>query len=78
MGGHGLGEVLKLVQRSARRREFELRRDGAIVGWLRFPPGRRSVAEASAGAVGSLEPTAGSGRVDASAAVGGIVATGAG
>jgi hypothetical protein len=36
VGGHGRedligrGEVLTLVQRSARRREFELRRDGAL------------------------------------------------
>jgi hypothetical protein len=60
----GRGEVLPLIQRSARRREFELRRDGALVGWLRFPRGRRSVAEAWAGAVGSLALTAGSGRVE--------------
>jgi hypothetical protein len=71
MGEHGRwgvigrGEVLALIQRSARRREFELRRGGARIGWLRFPPGRRSVAEASAGAVGPLALTAGSGRVEA-------------
>jgi hypothetical protein len=62
-GGIGRGEVLTLLQRSARRREYELRRDGALLGWLRFPPGRRSAAEAWAGAVGSLALTAGSGRV---------------
>jgi hypothetical protein len=72
----GRGEVLALIQRSARRREFELRRGGARIGWLRFPPGRRSVAEASAGVVGSLALTAGSGRVEVrGGGDGGIVAT---
>lgn len=73
----GRGEVLTLIQRSARRREYELRRDGARIGWLRFRPGRRSVAEASGGAVGSVALTAGSGRVEVrgSADGGVIVAT---
>ena len=86
MGGHGRegvigrGEVLTLIQRSARRREFELCRDGAPVGWLRSPRGRRSVAEAWAGAVGSLTLTAGSGRVEVrgDGDGGAIVAAGAG
>jgi hypothetical protein len=47
MGEHGRGEVLTLIQRSARRREFELRRAGRV-------------------------------EVRAGAAVGGIVAGGAG
>jgi hypothetical protein len=76
-GVTGRGEVLTLIQRSARRREYELRRDGARIGWLRFAPGRRSVAEASGGAVGSVALTAGSGRVEVrgSADGGVIVAT---
>ena len=37
------GEVLVLTQRSVRRRDYELRRGDEVVGWVRFPPGRRSV-----------------------------------
>jgi hypothetical protein len=60
----GRGEVLVLIQRSVRRREYELRRGDEVVGWLRFPPGRRSVATAGAGATGSLTLTAARGGVE--------------
>jgi hypothetical protein len=50
MGEHGRGEVLTQIQRSARRREFELRRNGALIGWLRFPPGRGPAVVRVAGA----------------------------
>ena len=72
-GAIGRGEVLTLLQRSARRREYELRRDGAPLGWLRLPPG--SVLCLLGGFLALRELQA---EVDASAAVGGIVATGAG
>jgi hypothetical protein len=72
-GAIGRGEVLTLLQRSARRREYELRRDGALLGWLRLPSG--SVLCLLGGFLALRELQA---EVDASAAVGGIVATGAG
>jgi hypothetical protein len=50
----GRGQVLMLVQRSLRRREFELRHPDEVLGWLRFPAGRRSVAAAWAEATGPL------------------------
>ena len=57
MGEHGRGEVLTQIQRSARRREFELRRNGALIGWLRFPPGRGGSRSGGAGtAVASSPP----------------------
>ena len=55
----GRGEVLVLTQRSVRRRDYELRRGDEVLGWLRFPPGRRSAAAAWAEATGSLALTAG-------------------
>jgi hypothetical protein len=58
------GEVLVLAQRSVRRRGHELRRGDEIAGWLRFPPGRRSVATAWAEATGPLTLTAGPGGVE--------------
>ena len=56
-------EVLALTQRSVRRREYELRRGDQVIGWLRFPPGRRSTALAEGIETGSITLTAGSGRV---------------
>jgi hypothetical protein len=58
------GEALTLTQQSARRRAYELRRGDRAVGWLLFPPGRRSVALAEGGQTGSLVLTASSGRVE--------------
>lgn len=58
------GEALTLTQQSARRRAYELRRGDRVVGWLQFPPGRRSVALADGGGIGSVALTASSGRVD--------------
>jgi uncharacterized protein YkwD len=42
-GAIGRGEVLTLLQRSARRREYELRRDGALLGWLDSPEHRANL-----------------------------------
>jgi hypothetical protein len=58
------GEVLTLAQQSARRRAYRLQRGDQVIGWLQFPPGRRSVALADGGGIGSLVLTASSGRVD--------------
>lgn len=58
------GEVLTLTQQSARRRTYSLRRGDQVIGWLRFPPGRRSVALAEGDGTGSLALTASSGRVE--------------
>ena len=57
------GEVLTLVQRSARRRDYELRRGDQALGRLRFAPGRRSVAQAETGQTGALVLAAGRGGV---------------
>ena len=51
------GEVLALVQRSVRRRDHELRRGDREVGWLRFPTGRRSMAQADGDQTGLLALT---------------------
>ena len=53
------GEVLTLVQRSLRRRDYGLRRGEEDLGRLRFAPGRRSVAQAETGQTGALVLTAG-------------------
>jgi hypothetical protein len=58
------GEALTLTQQSARRRAYELRRGDQVVGWLQFPPGRRSVALAEGGGSDSVVLTASSGRVE--------------
>lgn len=63
-GALGVGETLELVQPSARRREYELRRGGQVIGWLRFPPGRRSVALAEGAGIGAFVLTARPGRVE--------------
>ena len=57
------GEVLALTQRSARRQEYELWRGDQVIGWLRFPPGRRSTALAEGIQTASITLTARSGRV---------------
>jgi len=57
------GEALTLVQRSARRRDYELRRGDQALGRLRFAPGRRSVAQAETGQTGPLVLAAGRGGV---------------
>ena len=57
------GEVLTLVQRSARRRHYGLRRGDQDLGRLRFAPGRRSVAEAETEQTGALVLTAGLGGI---------------
>jgi hypothetical protein len=58
------GEVLTLVQRSARRRDYELMRGNRGVGWLRFPPGRRSMAQAEGDQSGSLVLTVRRGGIE--------------
>ncbi len=58
------GEVLTLAQRSARRRDYELRRGDQDLGRLRFAPGRRSVAQAETGQTGPLVLAAGRGGVE--------------
>ena len=58
------GEVLTLVQRSLRRRDYQLLRADQDLGGLRFAPGRRSVARATTGQTGPLVLTAGPGGVE--------------
>jgi hypothetical protein len=58
------GAVLTVTQQSARRRAYELRRGDQVIGWLQFPPGRRSVALAEGDVIGSLVLTTSSGRVE--------------
>jgi hypothetical protein len=67
------GEVLTLVQRSVRRRDYALRRGDRDVGGLRFPPGRRAVAQAEAEGTGSLALTASRGGVEVRGGAGGGV-----
>lgn len=70
------GEVLTLVQRSARRRHYGLRRGDQDLGRLQFAPGRRSVAQAETDQTGALVLTAGLGRVEVRHRAGGaMVAT---
>jgi hypothetical protein len=63
--------VLVLTQLSARCRDYELRRGEQVIGSLRFPPARRSVALAEAGATGSFTLTGSRGRVEARGGPGG-------
>ena len=42
------GQVISLTQRSARRREYDMRAGECALGWLRWQPGRRSFAQAEA------------------------------
>jgi hypothetical protein len=70
------GEVLTLVQRSARRRHYGLRRGDQDLGRLQFAPGRRSVAQAETDQTGALVLTAGLGGVEVRHRAGGaMVAT---
>ena len=57
------GEVLTLVQRSGRRRDYELRRGDQDLGRLWFAPGRRSLAQAETAQTGPLVLAAGRGGV---------------
>jgi hypothetical protein len=52
------GELLTLVQRSVRRRDYGLRRGDQDLGRLRFTPGRRAVARAETDQTGALVLTA--------------------
>ena len=75
----GRGEVLVLTQRSVRRRDYELRRGDEVVGWLRFPPARPApTAVLLSLLAGFLALCSLQEEVDASGAIGGIVASGAG
>jgi hypothetical protein len=58
------GEVLTLVQRSLRRRDYQLLRTDRDLGRLRFAPGRRSVAQAMTDQTGPLVLTAAPGGVE--------------
>jgi hypothetical protein len=57
------GEVLTLVQRSVRRRDYVLRRGDRGLGRLRFAPGRRAVAQAETDQTGTLVLTAARGGI---------------
>ncbi|MET0478168.1 MAG: hypothetical protein ABW222_09465 [Actinomycetota bacterium] len=70
------GEVLTLVQRSARRRHYGLRRGDQDLVRLQIAPGRRSVAQAETDQTGALVLTAGLGGVEVRHRAGGaMVAT---
>lgn len=58
------GEVLALLQRSVRRRDYELRRGDRHVGWLRFPPDQRATAQAYSDQTGFLALTPSRGGVE--------------
>ncbi len=49
------GQVISLTQRSARRREYEMRAGDRALGWLRWRPGRRTFAQAEGRGVGLME-----------------------
>ena len=51
----GPGQVISLTQRSARRREYEMRAGYCALGWLRWRPGRRSYARAEGREIGPIE-----------------------
>lgn len=53
-----------LRQPSPRRRAYRLQRGDQTIGWLKFPPGRRSLALAEDEGTGSLVLTASAGRVE--------------
>jgi hypothetical protein len=69
------GEVLTLAQRSVRRRDYELRWGERRLGWLRFAPGRRSLAQAETAQTGPLVLTAARGGVEVRRRDGAPVAT---
>jgi hypothetical protein len=58
------GDVLSLVQRSVRRRDYGLRWGDQDLGRLRFAPGRRALAQAETDQTGSLVLTAVRGGVE--------------
>ena len=49
------GQVISLTQRSAWRREYEMRAGERAVGWLRWRPGRRAFAQAEGRGIGPIE-----------------------
>ena len=49
------GQAISLTQRSARRRDYEMRTAERTLGWLRWRPGRRSVAQAEGRGIGLVE-----------------------
>ena len=49
------GQVISLTQRSARRREYEMRAGDCALGWLGWRPGRRSYARAEGREIGPIE-----------------------
>jgi hypothetical protein len=51
-------------QPSLRRRAYRLQRGDQTIGWLKFPPGRRSLALAEDEGTGSLVLAASAGRVE--------------
>jgi len=54
-GTAGPGQVISLTQRSAWRREYEMRAAEGALGWLRWRPGRRSFAQGEGGGIGIME-----------------------
>ena len=58
------GEVLTLVQRPVRRRDYGLRRGDQDLGRLRFTPGRRALARAETDQTGALVLTTAQGGVE--------------
>ena len=54
-GTVGPGQVISLTQRSARRREYEMRAGDCALGWLGWRPGRRSYARAEGREIGPIE-----------------------
>ena len=49
------GQVISLTRRSAWRREYEMRAGERVLGWLRWPPGRRSAAQAEGQGIGLMQ-----------------------
>jgi hypothetical protein len=64
------GQVIILTQRSARRRDYEMQTAERTLGWLRWRPGRRSVAQAEGSGIGLVELAARHRRVVVEAADG--------
>jgi hypothetical protein len=67
------GEVLTLVQRSVRRRDYQLWRGDQDLGRLQFAAGRRALARADADQTGPLELTAGRGGVEVRSRNSGVI-----
>jgi hypothetical protein len=51
------GQVISLTQRSARRREYDIRAGERALGWLQWRRGRRSTAQAEGQGIGLIELT---------------------